>query len=140
MSERSTNPESAAGLTPHDIQRGADFANAHLRTPLEEHETYHETQVRAWFDAVRAGSKKPMWLRRNFDDTSEFGAVVDFCIFDADGNQKLFAYVDVDSAAGAQNISVVFPNEEGIPEKVAEYPYDVYGTARAVRHVEAAFE
>lgn len=130
MSEQ-PKQSSETQLSVEQTAQARDFIDRHITTPPERQDDYHRSEIRRWAKNYK-NFKKPMWLRRNFDDTNEFGAVVDYCVFGPE--QILLGYLDIDS----RSVDVVLPDAENIPQRVASFDYTIEGVGKALGVVEEA--
>lgn len=137
---QAAQPENQEVIQP-DIDRARRFAGVHVHIP-KDYDTYFREMCEQWResaeDALEEGkSIRPMWLRRNAADTSEFSAHIDY-FMPMENEARYFAAIDISSDGGVSEIQVWIPSPDGNGEPVvaSTEAYTLESLGRAVEYVE----
>ncbi len=141
---QAAQPENQEVSSP-DIDRAGRFAELHVHIP-RDYDTYFQEICEQWVesaeDALEDGkSIRPMWLRRNAADTSEFSAHIDY-FMPMEDEPRYFAAIDISSDGGVSEIQVWMPSPDGSGEPVVASTevYTLESLGRAVEYVERAVQ
>lgn len=131
--------------TINEDSRAARFEALHVHLPVD-YETYRQEMIDQWVEDVEDAEEtgdtvRPMWLRRNAANTSEFSGHIDYLMPMRD-EAAVFAGIDISSDGGHTEIQVLFPKEDGSGEPVVATtePYDLDALARAIELVESTVQ
>lgn len=119
---------------------GAEFLRVHVNETPADYDDYVLDRMSEWRDKLITGVKEPMWLRRTFEMGSEFGVVIDYCLFDKSFEQVHYGYITIDN----ESVDTILPQKdpetgEMIPVQVMTEPYSRAAIADAKHLVEEYF-
>lgn len=134
-------PEGVEAQVPN-TERAGRFLQLHVQVPTD-YDAYFREMLAQWQenaeDAAESGeSVRPMWLRRNAEDPSEFAAHVDYLMPMADG-ARYFAAIDINTDGGVSEVEVWMPSADGSGEPVVvkREAYTLAALGRAIEYVES---
>lgn len=129
----------AEALNPLD--RAGEFERTHVLEPAD-FDAYCKETIGQWLADAREAHAKgepiyPMWLRRNGDSGTIFGALVDYLIPTSEGDRHLAA-IHVDGEGPEVEVWLPSPDGSGGPVVSSQAPYDLNSLAAAIELVEAS--
>lgn len=123
--------------------RAQRFEALHIHTPVD-YDTYVDEMLEQWREDAEDAAEgersiRPMWLRRNGDDYTQFAAHIDYLMPMRDEAVYLAA-IDVSSDGGRTEVEVWLPKDDGSGEPViaSREPYSLETLARAIEFAESS--
>jgi hypothetical protein len=138
MSERPRQPEQGQA----DFTKVKEFRDRHVY-PAADFDAYQSEILQQWKEQALASlhegkSIRPMWMRRNNESGTFFGACIDYWI-PVNGQMYLLAMLDIHSESGPTEIEVYFPSDDGSGEPILATceMYNPESLANAIELVES---